>query len=91
MVFVSQECKLASFSLQVYVTVMDDNDNDPRFVKGLYFKNIPENIAANQSILRVEAVDPDLGLNSQVSYAIDHNAEGLFRIDNTTGVIYTAG
>ena len=76
---------------QVFVNVLDDNDNDPRFLSGLYFKNIPEDIQPNQSILQVQAVDPDLGPNSLISYAIDHNAEGLFRIDNTTGTIFTAG
>ncbi len=71
--------------------MLDDNDNDPHFLKGLYFTNIPEDVAPDRSILHVQATDPDLGLNALVSYAIDHNAEGLFRIDNNTGVIYTAG
>ena len=82
---------LLELTLQVYVSVLDDNDNDPRFKKESYFTNIPENTEPNQSILRVEAEDPDLGPNSLISYAIDHNAEGLFRIDNATGIIYTTG
>ena len=73
------------------MVVLDDNDNDPRFKKQLYFTTIAEDTPPNQSILRVEAEDPDLGPNSLISYAIDHNAEGLFRIDNATGIIYTAG
>ncbi len=71
--------------------VLDDNDNDPKFKKGLYQATIPENVTINHSILKVEATDPDLGPNAQLSYAIDHNAEGLFKVDNVTGVIYTAG
>ena len=73
------------------MTVLDDNDNDPSFKEGLYFTNIAEDTPPNRSILRVEAEDPDLGPNSLISYVIDHNAEGLFRIDNATGIIYTTG
>lgn len=75
----------------VSVTVLDDNDNAPHFISPSYGQQIPENIGIDQSILRVEALDADIGVNSLVTYYINNTDNGNFQINNTTGEITTSG
>ena len=75
----------------IAITVLDENDNNPRFRRQFYTTAILENITIGHEILRVIADDADEGLNARVTYSISNVTEGLFKIDNTTGVITTAG
>jgi len=80
------------FSLTtVLVSVLDVNDNDPQFINTPYTAAIPENTPPGTSVLTVEATDADEGINSIISYSINNSAQGLFKIDNITGLITTAG
>ena len=79
-----------SATCTVLIKVMDENDNDPIFNKPLYSKSIKESIRINTSILRVSATDDDVGNNALITYSINNDADGLFKIDNQTGVIRTA-
>ncbi|XP_044177360.1 cadherin EGF LAG seven-pass G-type receptor 3-like isoform X5 [Acropora millepora] len=68
---------------EVYVHVLDLNDNAPRFVLDMYQKVISENVSVDSAILRVTATDPDSGTNGQVHYAIEGgNTNNTFDLDN---------
>ena len=73
------------------ITVLDVNDNDPQFIDMPYTESIPENTVPETSVLTVQATDKDEGVNSLISYSINNSAQGLFKIDNATGLITTAG
>ena len=76
-------------SARVRISVLDVNDNDPKFdetEKTIYFD---ENEPAGSRVLRVTAKDQDSGENAHISYSIANvNAENIpFDIDHLTGVI----
>jgi len=56
--------------LQVFVTLLDVNDNRPEFTQSYYMTTIPDTFVANHSILRVSARDADTGNNSLITYEI---------------------
>lgn len=75
----------------ITVLVEDKNDNDPKFDSPKYSATILENIAVDTSVLKVYASDSDVGVNSRLIYSLANESQWLFRIDNKTGVITTAG
>nr|XP_022912562.1 protein dachsous isoform X1 [Onthophagus taurus] len=75
----------------ITVHVGDQNDNDPKFDLPNYFASIIENVPVYTSVMKVHASDPDLGINRQIIYSLANESQWLFRIDNKTGVITTAG
>ncbi|XP_045768746.1 protein dachsous [Maniola jurtina] len=78
-------------SCNLTVMVEDQNDNDPVFDTGHYSAAIPEDASIDTSIIKVRATDADLGLNKRIVYSLANESQGLFRIDNKTGIIYTTG
>ncbi|XP_034183183.2 cadherin 74A [Osmia lignaria lignaria] len=76
----------------VTVDVLDVNDNAPTFDQELYTAVIPENAAAGVSVVNITATDPDEGKGGVISYEIidEGEANGLFKINHTTGEIYSA-
>ncbi|TPP64753.1 Protocadherin-1 [Fasciola gigantica] len=79
-------------SILVTVTVEDENDNDPVFVRPNATNHMilldPAAIPG-QSLLQLHAIDPDEGLNGHVTYAIrGGNAGNLFNVDPRTGLLY---
>lgn len=75
----------------VSVRVEDLNDNDPKFDSMRYEASILENVPIDTSVLKVKATDIDMGVNSRIIYSLANESQWLFRIDNKTGVITTAG
>ena len=71
--------------------VLDDNDNDPVFKEMVYKFYLSEDDPVGTTVVQIEVTDQDEGINSNIVYAIDDNAGGLFSIDNATGVINTTG
>lgn len=59
-----------SNTTQLLVTVVDKNDNEPRFYTTLFQENVLENVPIGTSVLRVQAYDADDGENAQLSYYI---------------------
>ncbi|XP_013178590.1 PREDICTED: protein dachsous [Papilio xuthus] len=78
-------------SCNISIHVEDQNDNDPVFDTGHYSAAIPEDAPIDTSIIKVRATDADLGFNKRIVYSLANESQGLFRIDNKTGVIYTTG
>ena len=50
----------------MFIVVEDTNDNPPRFLESSYSVDVRESAPVGSSILTVEAVDRDLGLNGEV-------------------------
>lgn len=79
-------------SVDVEVVVLDANDNSPRFENASYEVEVPENVPASSTLLRVEARDPDDGPNGIVVFAFADSTERAhgeqFGIDVTTGDVF---
>ncbi|XP_078371306.1 protein dachsous-like [Oculina patagonica] len=71
------------------VNVKDVNDNAPKFLESSYQATLSEATDAGTSILRVSAEDADSGTNGQLTYKFVTSVDE-FRINATSGVIYTA-
>ncbi|KAG7305903.1 hypothetical protein JYU34_008455 [Plutella xylostella] len=78
-------------SCNLTVIVEDQNDNDPVFDTGHYSAMIPEDAAIDTSVIKVRATDADLGFNKRIVYSLANESQGLFRIDNKSGIIFTTG
>ncbi|XP_072446339.1 protocadherin-1-like isoform X2 [Chiloscyllium punctatum] len=76
------------------ITVLDINDNAPKFERSSYEGTVEENSPVGTSILQVRANDLDLGDNSQIEYTFAQAAESarrLLRLDKTSGWITVQG
>ncbi|XP_041846833.1 protocadherin gamma-C5-like, partial [Melanotaenia boesemani] len=79
-------------TLNIIVTVLDNNDNVPTFKKALYKITVPENSQTGLMLIKVEATDLDEGLNGEIEYSFaDHTPEilsSIFQINSATGEIF---
>ncbi|KAI4887262.1 hypothetical protein NFI96_029832 [Prochilodus magdalenae] len=84
-----------SGNLDVTVNVIDVNDNTPAFSKDLYKVSIPEDTVSGMPVLKLNATDPDSGVNGEIVYSlISHGKEkwaDIFDIDPATGEITVKG
>lgn len=77
-----------SSNVAVMVTVLDENDNTPRFTSPFYQASVLENTAIMTNALQVTATDPDEGQNGLVTFAIvSGNTNDAFVINNATGFV----
>ncbi|EDW67860.2 uncharacterized protein Dvir_GJ22851 [Drosophila virilis] len=81
--------------VRVDITLLDSNDNNPKFDHGnLYEFKVPITAAVGSKIGRVAAHDPDDGPNGQLLYELQRpKGSGYipFRLDSKNGTIYVAG
>ncbi|XP_070265081.1 protocadherin-17 isoform X2 [Myotis yumanensis] len=76
------------------IKILDENDNPPRFTKGLYVLQVHENNIPGEYLGSVLAQDPDLGQNGTVSYSIlpshigDVSIYTYVSVNPTNGAIY---
>lgn len=63
----------------------------PNYIAGKYTATISEDVPPDSSVMTVKASDPDQGVNGKITYVISEESTWLFRVDNLTGVISTAG
>ncbi|XP_062380947.1 protocadherin alpha-6-like isoform X4 [Sardina pilchardus] len=84
-----------SGSMNITIVVLDNNDNRPVFDKDAYSVTIPENIAVNSLVLKVNATDMDEGLNGEVVYSfvksLKRKVYDTFELDKETGEITIKG
>uniref|UniRef100_A0A672R052 FAT atypical cadherin 3 n=1 Tax=Sinocyclocheilus grahami TaxID=75366 RepID=A0A672R052_SINGR len=77
---------------QIYIKVLDSNDNSPIFSERTYEVSVSEDTPADTEVLRVRARDKDE--RSKLSYSIHGSVDPvsmrMFRINPGTGVMYTA-
>ncbi|XP_074460317.1 protocadherin alpha-2-like isoform X11 [Larus michahellis] len=55
-------------TMELLISVLDSNDNAPQFNQSVYKVQLPESAAEGTLVLRVNATDPDEGINSEVTY-----------------------
>ncbi|XP_015800914.3 protocadherin alpha-3 [Nothobranchius furzeri] len=84
-----------SGTLNISVTVLDSNDNRPKFSQEVYQIEIEENAPIGISIFKVNATDPDEGLNCQLEYSLGKTLKKKvydnFDLDKITGEIRVKG
>nr|XP_053612376.1 cadherin-related tumor suppressor [Plodia interpunctella] len=73
----------------VIVTVLDKNDNPPRFTR-LFSVNVTENAEIGSFVIRVTSSDLDSGPNANATYSFVENPGGKFNIDPVSGNVTVA-
>uniref|UniRef100_A0A8C2MKT5 Cadherin-23 n=1 Tax=Cricetulus griseus TaxID=10029 RepID=A0A8C2MKT5_CRIGR len=82
-------------STVVYITVLDENDNSPRFdFTSDSAISVPEDCPVGQRVATVKARDPDAGSNGQVVFSLaSGNIAGAFEIvtsNDSIGEVFVA-
>ena len=72
-------------SVQVYVEVLDVNDNTPLTEVPVYYPSVLENSPAGVSVLQIRAFDRDVSPQQFTFSITSGNPEGYFLINSTTG------
>ncbi|XP_030648002.1 protocadherin beta-16-like [Chanos chanos] len=83
-----------SGTVQIYITVLDANDNAPVFTQKIYKATIKENAQKGTKITAVSASDADDGSNGMIKYYISNKMDALtdvFTIDRVSGEITING
>lgn len=73
----------------VRVTLEDVNDNTPYFPNPPYVGYVEENLPPGTSVMVLQAVDLDVGVNADLVYDLVDNAKDKFAIDRISGVVST--
>ncbi|CAH0391322.1 unnamed protein product [Bemisia tabaci] len=77
--------------VDVFVQVLDENDNNPYFVDTTGLLNIPENTPIGTEVASIEARDADVGDYGRITYLLDRiSSHGKFAIDPNTGILTVA-
>ncbi|XP_076290426.1 cadherin 87A isoform X1 [Lasioglossum baleicum] len=76
---------------KVTVTIINVNDQDPKFEKELYNASVKENSPAGTHVTVVKATDGDEGLFGEVSYSLIGEHAADFNIGHETGEITVGG
>lgn len=72
----------------VSIILNDVNDHPPTFNQTEYVVNVSESFEVGKPIVRVSAIDKDVGENSKITYDITSgNDHEVFALDSETGVI----
>ncbi|XP_068572025.1 protocadherin Fat 3 [Cebidichthys violaceus] len=71
----------------ISLKVLDVNDNAPSFSSTHYLASVYENAAPKALLTRLQASDPDEGLNRTVVYSLVDSVNGLFSIDPVSGMV----
>ncbi|XP_035298870.1 cadherin-related family member 2 [Cricetulus griseus] len=87
----NSQVTLCSQPVFLSISVVDEPDLDPQFVREFYSASVAEDAALGTSVLKVEAVDADKGVNDNVTYSITNSTRpGWFSIEKD-GVITVSG
>lgn len=80
-----------STSKTIKVTILDENDNPPKFEPKYYSKRIEEDNNIGIYLLTVTATDSDAGVNGEISYSIpDISSKRYVTINKRTGDIFAS-
>ncbi|OCT87841.1 protocadherin-1 isoform X2 [Xenopus laevis] len=76
------------------ISILDTNDNAPKFEKLAYEAELPENSPMGHSVLQVKANDSDQGVNAEIDYSFHQASDTvrrLLHLDRSTGLITVQG
>ncbi|KAH9632149.1 hypothetical protein HF086_006583 [Spodoptera exigua] len=74
------------------ISVVDGNDNAPRFAQAQYGARVREDAGVGTRVLQLVADDADAGANARLSYSIARgDRDARFAIDADTGYLSVAG
>uniref|UniRef100_A0A8C5DPU4 Si:ch73-379j16.2 n=1 Tax=Gouania willdenowi TaxID=441366 RepID=A0A8C5DPU4_GOUWI len=80
-----------SGTLNISITVLDMNDNPPKFSQDTYIIQIFENVSVGTIIAQLSAVDPDEGTNGEIKYSLSktlaRKVYDKFELDSLNGKI----
>ncbi|XP_026870202.2 cadherin-related family member 2 [Electrophorus electricus] len=77
-----------SSNTTAFITVVDVPDLDPQFLNLPNMVTVNENSSVGTSVFKVQARDPDTGINDIIWYSIaDTNEPDLFQINENDGVV----
>eukprot|EP00118_Oscarella_pearsei_P008850 m.47602 g.47602 ORF g.47602 m.47602 type:complete len:5714 (+) comp33810_c0_seq1:99-17240(+) len=88
-VFIEAENRVGKTIATLHVTVLDVNDNSPKFQVNQFQFRVAENRPAGTVVAQINAVDGDSGLNGEVTYSLYGLDAHLFEINPTLGYIST--
>uniref|UniRef100_A0A8V5GF16 Uncharacterized protein n=1 Tax=Melopsittacus undulatus TaxID=13146 RepID=A0A8V5GF16_MELUD len=83
-------------TMKLVISVLDVNDNAPQFNQSVYKMQLPENAAEGTLVVRVNATDPDEGINSEITYTVANflplGGKDVITINPRTGdILLTSG
>lgn len=79
-----------SSKAQIHIKVIDINDNTPEFKEPSYHANIREDAPPGKTVLQVQATDKDEISSQHLSYSLHGQADYLFDINRSSGMITVA-
>ncbi|CAG9825597.1 unnamed protein product [Phaedon cochleariae] len=75
---------------EVYIQVLDENDNYPLSEEPVYYPSIAEESPAGTVVLQIKATDRDVDPVKNITYKIvSGDPEGFFAINTSTGALTT--
>ncbi|XP_037833222.1 protocadherin alpha-7 isoform X7 [Kryptolebias marmoratus] len=84
-----------SGNMNIFINVLDVNDNAPMFSKDEYTVMLTENAPLGTTVIQVNASDADDGPNGEVSYSfsnsVNKNLLYLFDVNSVTGEVTVKG
>ncbi|XP_064017470.1 protocadherin alpha-2-like isoform X11 [Pogoniulus pusillus] len=82
-------------TMELLISVLDANDNAPRFNQSVFKVKLTEDAAQGTLVARVNATDPDLGSNSEVTYTVTNffppSGRDVISLNPNTGEIRLTG
>ncbi|XP_071255782.1 protocadherin Fat 2-like [Salvelinus alpinus] len=73
----------------IFVEVLDINDNPPQLSQPVYFGSVLENMPKDKSVLQVTATDVDSSSEGKLTFQLLESPQTYFTINPKTGVINT--
>ncbi|XP_048884479.1 protocadherin beta-16-like isoform X23 [Brienomyrus brachyistius] len=83
-----------SGTVQIYINVLDVNDNAPVFSQPIYKAAVTENVSRGTVLTKVSSSDLDQGSNGEIKYSISRSIDmmsNLFEIDENSGEVRLVG
>uniref|UniRef100_A0A8C9U158 FAT atypical cadherin 3 n=1 Tax=Scleropages formosus TaxID=113540 RepID=A0A8C9U158_SCLFO len=72
---------------KILLTILDVNDSPPIFSAKRYTASIYESATPKALLTRMQAYDPDEGINRKIAYSLVDSADGVFSIDEVMGIV----
>jgi hypothetical protein len=73
----------------IAISVIDENDNRPKFMKSLYSRTVPEDTSPGQKLVVIRAVEKDQ--DKDITYTISIGDESMFSLGEENGTLTLIG